>query len=62
MLNALALTGNPHRLTTDLFATPARLSPGERVYIAGPMTGRPRWNFDAFAAAAASIIASSPDT
>lgn len=26
---------------------------GVRVYVAGPMTGLPRWNFDAFAEAAA---------
>lgn len=28
-----------------------------RLYIAGPMTGRPRWNFDAFAAAARALRA-----
>ena len=28
---------------------------GLRVYVAGPMTGLPRWNFDAFAAAAAAL-------
>lgn len=30
---------------------------GARVYLAGPMTGLPRWNFDAFAAAAAELRA-----
>lgn len=36
-------------------------APRMKVYLAGPMTGLPRWNFDAFAAAAAELRAAGYD-
>lgn len=39
------------------FPTPTTLLPRKTIYLAGPMRGHPRWNFDAFDAAEAVLAA-----